>query len=120
MTNDHIYLTIPSKVEYIGTARLVTSGIGNKMNLSIDDIEDVKVCVGEAYINALNWSKQEEISIEFEISSEKMVISMKNVKDYIPNGSENFEEGELGLLIIKSLMDEVSFSDKGIEMIKYK
>ncbi len=29
------------------------------------------------------------------------------------------KEMELGILIIKSLMDEVKFSEEGVEMIKY-
>ena len=32
---------------------------------------------------------------------------------------DNNKEMELGILIIKSLMDEVNFSEKGVEMIKY-
>lgn len=120
MIKDSIYLTIPSKVEYIATARLVTSGIANKMNLTIDDIEDIKVCVGEACINALNWSGKEEISIEFEISDDKMIISMEGVMENIPDISHSHKEGELGLLIIKSLMDEVLFLDNRIKMTKYK
>lgn len=119
MIKDTIYLTIPSKVEYIATARLVTSGIANKMNLTIDDIEDIKVCVGEACINALNWDKKKEINMKFEISDDKLHIFVDSVREVTPGTSEAYKEGELGLLIIKSLMDDVIFSDKGIEMIKY-
>lgn len=119
MNKDIINLRIPRKPDYISLVRLTTSGIGNSMALDIDDIEDIKVSIGEACINALIEEDGQDISIVFEIDEEKLNIRVSNVVENIPENIEESRERELGLLIIKSLMDNVEFTEDGIEMTKY-
>ena len=118
MNKDKISLTIPNRPDYISLVRLTTSGIGSSMALDIDDIEDIKVSIGEACINSL-IDDSEEINITFMIDEEKISIEVSNVIEEIPDDMDEKKERELGLLIIKSLMDQVNFNEKGIEMIKY-
>lgn len=119
MNKDNINITIPKKPDYISLVRLTTSSIGSSMALDIDDIEDIKVSIGEACINALINESKEDISINFEIDEEKIKIKVSNVIEDIPDELDQKKERELGLLIIRSLMDDVSFTESGIEMIKY-
>lgn len=119
VNKDTINLKIPKKPDYISLVRLTASGIGNSMALGIDDIEDIKVSIGEACINALIKEDEEEISIVFEIDEEKLKIKVSDVVEVIPKNLKENRERELGLLIINSLMDETDFTDNGIEMIKY-
>lgn len=119
VNKDTINLKIPKKPDYISLVRLTASGIGNSMALGIDDIEDIKVSIGEACINALIKEDEEEISIVFEIDEEKLKIKVSDVVEAIPKNLKENRERELGLLIINSLMDETDFTDNGIEMIKY-
>jgi serine/threonine-protein kinase RsbW len=119
VNKDIINLKIPKKPDYISLVRLTTSGIGNSMALDIDDIEDIKVSIGEACINALIKEDGEDISIVFQIDEEKLNIKVSDVREDIPENIEESRERELGLLIVKSLMDKVVFTKDGIEMIKY-
>ena len=119
MNKDTISFSIPRKPDYISLVRLTTSGIAHSMGLNMDDIEDIKVSIGEACINALSLNDSEQISLVFDIDEEKLCIRIDNVKEDIPNNLDESRERELGLLIIKSLMDEVTFNENGIKMIKY-
>lgn len=119
MNKDIIRLIIPKKPDYISLVRLTTSGIACSMGLNIDDIEDIKVSIGEACINALVLNNIEEISLLFEIEEKRFVIKVSDVREDIPIGLPEAKERELGLIIIKSLMDEVKFDQFGIEMVKY-
>lgn len=119
MNKDLISLSIPNKPDYISLVRLATSGIGNSMVMDIDDIEDVKVSISEACINALLKEDKEKIDISFEIDEEKISICVSNVIEDISEEVEEKRERDLGLLIIKSLMDKVEFTENGIKMIKY-
>ncbi|WP_353094589.1 ATP-binding protein [Tissierella praeacuta] len=119
MNKDIINLTIPRKPDYISLVRLTTSGIGYSMGLNVDDIEDIKVSIGEACINSFMLNDKEDISLVFEIDEEKLSVRVTNVTKNIPEDLEERKERELGLLIIKSLMDEVIFNEDGIEMVKY-
>ncbi|NLY85393.1 MAG: histidine kinase [Tissierellia bacterium] len=119
MNKDIVRLNIPKKPSYISLVRLTASGIAYNMALTIDEIEDIKVSIGEACINSLNFSEEDEISLVFQIEENKLSITVSGVKEDIPDLLDEKKERELGLLIIKSLMDEVMFNEKGIEMIKY-
>ncbi|NMA48854.1 MAG: serine/threonine protein kinase, partial [Tissierellia bacterium] len=50
MLNDHVTIIIPKKPDYISTVRLTSSSLGNKIGYNIDQIEDLKVAMGEACI----------------------------------------------------------------------
>ncbi|CCQ96921.1 RsbW [[Clostridium] ultunense Esp] len=116
MKKDIFKLTIPSKPDYIAVARLTSSSIANKVGFNIDDIDDIKVSIAEACINALD--KSDQIDIIFEIQEDRFSMKVYNVST-CDNKEEKNKEMELGILIIKSLMDKVNFSEKGVEMIKF-
>lgn len=120
MNRDIIYLNIPCKPDYISLVRLTTSAIAHNLGINIDEMEDVKVCIGEACINVINQNNKDEISIQFHVEENKLTVKVKDVLEDVTNDDSScFKESELGLLIIKSLMDEVEFNDQGINMVKY-
>lgn len=114
MKRDLIELNIPNKPDYVGVIRLTTSAIASKTGLNIEEIEDVKVAIAEACINALGTS--ENFVIKYELYNERLEIFVENVSEV--NDYDASKEKELGILIIKSLMDEVFFTNEGIMMIK--
>ncbi len=114
--NDIISLKIPKEPKYISVARLAVSGISMQLGFDIDCIEDIKVSIAEACINALKVTREPEILIEFEVREASLVIRVKDVKDV--QGDNGLEELSMGQFIIKSLMDKVEYVDFGIEMTK--
>ena len=116
MENDLIKLTVPNKPDYVGVVRLTTSAIASGIGFNIEEIEDIKVAIAEACIDALD--KSEDLCIEYKVCLNKLAIYVRNVTEG-EKSSEKSKEKELGILIIKSLMDEVIFNDQGIEMIKF-
>lgn len=116
---DMIKISIPKKADYISIIRLTASGIAHSMGLNVEEIEDIKVAIGEACVNSLILDNKEEISLCFEIDEEKLSIHVSDVKENIPEVLDDRKERELGLLIIKSLMDEVIFNEDGLKMMKY-
>ena len=110
-----ISLSVPSNQKYISTIRLTTSAIANTMNFDIDSLEDLKVCISEASMNALNT--EDNINVIYEVSKDSLTILVSGVKEKVEESENN--ELELGIMIINSLMDKVDFCDKGIRMTKY-
>ena len=117
--NDKIELKLPSKPEYISIVRLTASSIANNMELNIDEIEDIKVCISEACINVLNFNDTEELEIVFTLQEDGLCIDINHVIEDIAEDLDNAKQGQMGLLIINSLMDKVEFKDSHISMIKY-
>ena len=77
MNKDSILLNIPSKPDYIGLVRLASSSISNKCGLNIDEIEDIKVAIGEACTNSFILSGKDNINIEFQIENEKLELALR-------------------------------------------
>lgn len=119
MKNDKIELKLPSKPEYISLIRLTASSVANNMNLNIDEIEDIKVCISEACTNVLNFNHTGEINVVFNLKEDGLYIDINDVLEDIPEDLEDAKQGQMGLLIINSLMDKVDFKDSHITMVKY-
>lgn len=48
-----VTLTIPCAAEYVGTACLTILGVASRMGFSYDQVEDIRLAVGEACSNAI-------------------------------------------------------------------
>lgn len=119
MNKDIIKLSIPTNKEYLTLARLTVSGIASKLGFNIEEIEDIKVSVAEACINSLRFTNEDNISLSIEVGENFLTINVSDVMEEIPTGKISDRNFELGLLIIRSLMDEVEFTSCGIEMTKF-
>ena len=124
---DIIELTIPCKSEYVGVARLAISGIASRMAFSYDDVEDIKIAVGEACINAIkhayppsyskkNVKESNNILIRCFTYSSKLDIIVKdngigfNIGQVTKDKENGHPKNRLGIFLMKSLMDEVNYS----------
>lgn len=117
--SDKIELKLPNKVDYISLVRLTASSVANNMEVNVDEIEDIKVCISEACMNTLNFSDDENIEITFDLKDDGIYIKIKNVVEDIPADKKYSKQGEMGLLIINSLMDKVEFKDGYMTMVKF-
>lgn len=129
-----IEIKIPAKSEYIVVVRLAASGICNRLGFSYDDIEDIKVAVGEACINCIQHAYPEmraksKIVVKFIITSSCLEIIIRDISKYISKKTakerlmikRKKKKGKtgFGIFLMKSLMDEVNFNkdiSKGIEV----
>lgn len=132
MNNDVITIKLPSKAEYVSIARLAASVISNTVGFDIEEIDDIKVAVGEACNNAVlhGRSEHEVYEINFMLSDEKIHIEVKDngvgfdEDKYEEPDLDNLKGNGLGIYIMKSLMDEVDILPNGkdgtvLKLIKY-
>ncbi len=65
---ENITLSLPSKAEYVSVARLTASVIANNMGFNIEEVEDIKVAVGEACNNAVLHGKCDQDRFNLNLS----------------------------------------------------
>lgn len=134
LMKENVSISLPFKPEYVSVGRLTASIIANQMGFNIEDIEEIKVAVGEACNNAIihgkNKCEDDNYKISFNITDDKFIAIVEDKgkgfeadKCPEPNLCEP-KEGGLGIFIIKSLMDEVQIDScpgKGtkIKMTKF-
>ncbi len=120
MSRDFISLNIPAKAEYISVARLAIAGVAaTNLGFNIEEIDDLKVSLGEACVNVLKLQEKDEIHMEFEVKDGSIVMFVEGVQELTGELLKEHAELNLSILIIESLMDEVNFQERGLEMIKY-
>lgn len=127
-----VELKIPCKPEYVGVARLAILGVASRMKFSYDEVEDVRLAVGEACTTSVEWAQRNnqentDIIVRSSIEEEKLTV------DIIDSSGEREEKEteqdrepdpeSLGALLITLLVDEVTVTPQNggthIKMVKY-
>jgi serine/threonine-protein kinase RsbW len=129
-----VELTIPSRPEYVGVARLAILGVASRMRFSYDEVEDIRLAVGEACtrsIDRLNGGGGEEhtIGLRCLIDANRLTIEVRHPlvkgepRETPPDMS--VDAGPLADVLIRILMDEVETEERPEEgvyllrMVKY-
>lgn len=113
---DCVELEIPSSPEYVAIARQAVEGVARRMPFDPDQIEDLKLAVGEACSNAVKYGcpkgSQHNVEIRCVIYSDALVIEVRNNiagcgSPVVPETPDLSKVGGLGLFLIRQLVDEV-------------
>lgn len=108
-----IELKIPRKPEYVKLARCTAWTLAAQLDFVVSQADDIRLAVGEACTNAVEHVPadiSEDIIVRFHVAPECLTVEV------VDNGPGFDEEsvakddddiGGLGLVIIRSVMDEV-------------
>ena len=122
-----VTLTIPCAPEYVGTARLAILGVASRMGFSYDQVEDVRLAVGEACANAIERANLRKnaaaetdaptITIRSLIEASRLQIEVEDHSGGAPipldvdttgGQVDDLNSQELGALLMEILVDEVA------------
>ena len=118
---DIVALWIPCRAEYVGVARLAVLGVAGRLDFSYDEVEDLRLAVGEACTGAIQRASRvrgetPRVCIECRIESDRVVIT---IRDSIPNSEHDLHDG-LGASLnhagISSLLMDVLVDDATVEL----
>jgi hypothetical protein len=70
--SDQISLTIPSRTPYTGVATLVLGGIGSRLDLSYERMDDLQLAV----LSMLDASSGDDASVEIEARDDRLAVSV--------------------------------------------
>lgn len=130
--SERFQFIIPGRPEHISVARLAVGTVAANCGFDVEDIEDIKVAVGEA-CHLVSCHEKEGYVKEYEVECEtepgRIVIRLFNTSNELMEKTDKRcidcpNEGEIGKILIKTLMDsaEVTVDEdkKTITMIKAK
>lgn len=129
---DNLKFTIPGKPEYLTMVRLAIGSVANTAGFDMYDVDDIKNAVEEACKNVSchgsdGFSDQYEVVCNVEKGRIELTIKDDCDEHTIEKLSKPCQncpsEGNLGIYVIQSLMNEVEFSRekdgrKCIKMVK--
>jgi serine/threonine-protein kinase RsbW len=130
-----VELNIPSRPEYVGVARLAILGVASRMRFSYDEVEDIRLAVGEACTRSIDrldgTGEAHVIRLRCLIDANRLTIEVRNplvkqvVKETQAEPGALSEQGGLSDVLIRILMDEVHTEERAEEgvyllrMVKY-
>lgn len=111
MSKEVIRLTLPAKVEYVMTARLVISAIFGQQGFDVDDIEDAKAAISEACL-LLMPEKGQAAEISMEVWAEDGVRAIISTPGR-PACGQDAQEREFSIFLLEALTDECVYEQTG-------
>lgn len=130
---DNLKIEIPGKPAYLTAVRLAISSIATTAGFSLDDVEDIKTAVTEACKNVSchgvdGFSDKYEVDLAVEEGHLEIIVKDdcdSHVYEEMPEHCQRCpQDCDLGVMVIKSLMNEVEIvcpegsGHKSIKMIK--
>lgn len=124
MKKNHLGLTFSSLAENVGIARMLIASIGAQLDLSLNDIEELKVAVSEAVSNAIihgyRKNPDELVYLDIDLDSEALRIvvrdngcGIENIEQAMqPAYSTDPERMGLGFVFMQSFMDDLQVESK--------
>lgn len=127
-----VELKFPCRPEFVGVARLTILGVASRMKFSYDEVEDVRLAVGEACTTSVEWAERNgkgdsDIVLRSEIGQEKLIVDIIDQagarREDDRAGDTEQESENLGALLITLLVDEVNVESKNggthVRMVKH-
>lgn len=132
-------IKIDARLENVSTIRLAITTFASNLNITFDDIVDIKTAVSEAMTNAIEHGYENKegniiiINCNLDLEEEKIEIIIKDfgvgiediglamTPEYTSKPEE--EHAGMGFTIMENFMDEIvvnSTKDEGTEVILYK
>jgi hypothetical protein len=113
---DRVELTFPARGDLVVLARLVSSAISARAGFDIEELEDLRLAVGELCLLALQGTDahQGELRVEFTCSSDALdisctLISAGPLPDAWSGGAESLQQSEQ---ILAALVDQYGRDDQ--------
>lgn len=110
-----VRVEIPARAEWVAVARLTVAAVASRLRFSVDEIDDIKLAIAEACTTAIqnDTSGSGSISIMCEATTEQLTITVNDSvprKPFVaadPGGSDGSRMEDLGVFLIRALMDTV-------------
>lgn len=122
-------LKIPPRAEFVGVARLSIARVASLMPFTFDDVEDIRLAIGEACTRAIERLQTpapgQQIRLPCTGYEDRLVIEVHSPLGAATEGGSPGSDEDLGAMLVQILMDELTEearSEQGehvLRMVKY-
>ena len=115
---DVVELRLPPDAKYIAVVRLMVAGVASRAGIDVDEVDDMKVAISEAFTNTIDHAYQgrdpRPVTVRMTPTESTLRIEVIDEGLGFDPGSRDFTqvgdltgEGGLGLYLVHQYMDEV-------------
>jgi serine/threonine-protein kinase RsbW len=130
-SSDVVELRIPCRAEWVALARLAVAAFANRLKLTVEEIEDVKLAVAEACTAIIQQENHGQfLALTCESLPGALRLHVFDGGSHEPRSSApvamDYDEARvagLGVFLIRTLMDEVSYEqhpERGTDLLMVK
>ncbi|MHB0975869.1 MAG: ATP-binding protein [Candidatus Aquicultorales bacterium] len=113
---DRVAFKVPAGKEYSTLLRLAVVGISNRLGFNLDEIEDIKLGVDEAFTIAVNTPDHDEFEIAFYLYPDRLEMVVENLAAGKASEQELYQK--FGFSLLHSVMDMVDWETSDSERLR--
>lgn len=112
--DDVITLTIPNDSRWVGLLRLTAAGIASELDLTAEDLDDLKLAVTEACRHAMAaCAPGGSVTVEFLLSTRSVQIDFTHSGPREPGVPAGDEDSDVSLFVLRAIADSVELHGSG-------
>ncbi len=100
--HDEIRLAVPAAPEYARIARLAVAGLATRLGFSYDEVEDLRIAVGEACSVLMSESRNGRLEVIYRLEDDALEVEATADSDVAPQGHGS----ELSEQILSAVVDD--------------
>lgn len=124
LEGEKIRIILPVDARFAKTLRLGVSSIATLANFTIEEIEDLKIAVEEAFLMAVEQPEDSrDVEFKFTLYEDRLEMRVGTLPAEWASSDETSErEKTYGLMILRAVVDEARFADAdgGTELLMIK
>lgn len=106
--SDHVRLTCPARDEFARMVRMTAAALAGRMGMSIDEVDDVRMAVEEAFLLAkARVGADELVTFDFDVDDHSLALVVGPLPDDAAAGADS-AEARYARFILESVCDEFS------------
>ena len=110
-TSEQIRLMVPARAEYARIARITTSGVATRLGFSIDDVEQLKLAVGEVWSLIVgDDASQGELTLTYDLEPRALVVDVRASGNGLPPDPSGLE---IAAKLLNEVVDEHHLATDG-------
>ena len=110
---DHIQITLPAREEFARTLRMTAAALASRTGMSLDDVEDVRIAVEEAYLFAIGRVEPgSAVTYDFAVDDGQLSLEVGPLPSDREGSSDGHEAG-YARFILESVCDSYELEEQG-------
>ncbi len=100
-----IHISVPAQAEYVGLVRSTSAHVAAQCDLTMDQIEDLRLAVNEAFAFLVDPTSDSNIDITFVVDGSTLSITLKS-----SHTAQEPDRNSFGWTVLSALVNEVASS----------
>lgn len=106
MAKDCITLKVPAKSEYAKTVRMTAAALVSRMDMTYDDVDDVRMAAEEAFVFAADtMGEEDDVAFLFEVGDNEITIKVTLGSEADASDEEVERRTSYATFILQSVCD---------------